>query len=102
MFLGEQGGRTGRTSVQINAYSFPGCQLQKALIRYLNVYQYRYHQELWQQEYSNVSKEKEIIYKKYIISLKSTQSLTDSIKQRDVVHESALCFEESEQVLLSL
>lgn len=38
MFLGEQGGRIGRTSVKINVFSFPGSQLQKALIRDLDVY----------------------------------------------------------------
>lgn len=35
-----------RTSFKINAFSFPGSQLQKGLRRDLNVYPYRYHQEL--------------------------------------------------------
>lgn len=47
-----------------------------------------------------MNKEKEIINQKLIISLKSTNKI--SVKQSNEVHESALRFEESEQVSLSV
>lgn len=47
-----------------------------------------------------MNKEKEIINQKLIISLKSTNKI--SVKQSNVMHESALRFEESEQVSLSV